>query len=289
MYKILIVWALSQELNVVKEHVKNLAIRNVKTSYLSTWVGNYNMILNLTRFLEQNSDFDFVVNVWVCWYVKLTQIKTPLNSSLPAKDWTRIRGDEDQLFNRWNLVIQIARILNLSNNKELIIPKLFDFWELSSIASSEVVVYDENDLNWESYVDMESYGFEKVCDSFSLPRIILKVPVDKVGDETRNFDFQKAKTMLESIDYKIFFEKIFNYLENTFSSHRNINEKEVFEKYKDYFWFTFSETEIFKRFYYRYLALVNDDFDIFFIDNKELSKKDFLKKLDEYLEWFLIK
>ncbi|MDD2870932.1 MAG: hypothetical protein PHS49_02980 [Candidatus Gracilibacteria bacterium] len=289
MYKILIVGALSQELNVVKEHVKNLAIRNVKTSYLSTGVGNYNMILNLTRFLEQNSDFDFVVNVGVCGYVKLTQIKTPLNSPLPAKDWTRVRGDEDQLFNRGNLVIQIARILNLSNNKELIIPKLFDFGELSSIASSEVVVYDENDLNGESYVDMESYGFEKVCDSFSLPRIILKVPVDKVGDETRNFDFQKAKTMLESIDYKIFFEKIFNYLENTFSSHRNINEKEVFEKYKDYFGFTFSETEIFKRFYYRYLALVNDDFDRYFDENKELTKKVFLKNLETYLEGFLIK
>jgi nucleoside phosphorylase len=32
----------------------------------------------------------------------------------------------------------------------------------------------------EKFVDMESYGFEMVCDSFSLPRIILKVPVDKI-------------------------------------------------------------------------------------------------------------
>jgi hypothetical protein len=41
-------------------------------------------------------------------------------------------------------------------------------------------VYDEKKLEEEKYVDMESYGFEKVCDSFSVARVILKIPVDKV-------------------------------------------------------------------------------------------------------------
>jgi nucleoside phosphorylase len=62
---------------------------------------------------------------------------------------------------------------------------------LVSIAASEKPVFDEKDLIQfssnmknknigEKFVDMESYGFEMVCDSFSLPRIILKVPVDKI-------------------------------------------------------------------------------------------------------------
>ncbi|MDP2395908.1 MAG: hypothetical protein Q8S84_09390 [bacterium] len=85
-----------------------------------------------------------------------------------------------------------------------------------------------------------------------------------------NFDFNKAKKSLsENIDYRLLFEKIYNYLENTFSFQRKIKENKVFEKYKDYFSFTFSENEIFKRLYYRYLALVNDNFDVYFEENKE--------------------
>ena len=67
MHKILIVSALSQELNTIKAQIKNLKIKNLKISFFTTWMGNYNTILNLTRFLEKN-DFDFLVNIWICWY-----------------------------------------------------------------------------------------------------------------------------------------------------------------------------------------------------------------------------
>jgi hypothetical protein len=261
MYKILVVWALSQEINIIKEQIKKLYFKNIKTSFLTTWIGNYNMILNLTRFLEKNPCFDFVINIWVCWYVDYT------------KD-----------------LLQIARIFNISNNKELIIPNLFNFWQLSSITCSEKIVYDSLNLDWENYVDMESYWFEKVCDSFVLPRIILKVPVDKIWLETKNFDFNKASILLKNnIDYKLLIDKIESYLDNTFTFQRNVVEKEKFEKYKIYFGFTFSENEIFKRLYYRYIALVNDDFNIYFDDNKELLKKNFLKELEKFLENFLVR
>lgn len=261
MYKILIVWALSQEINVIKDEIKKLGLRNIKTSFLTTWIWNYNMILNLTRFLEKNKDFDFVMNIWVCGYIN------------EKKD-----------------LLQIARIFNLSNKKELIIPHLVNYWELSSISTSEKVVYDKVDLDWEIYVDMESYWFEKVCDSFSLPRIILKIPIDRVWEETIKFDFNKAKDWLEkNIDYKLLFEKIISYLENTFTFQKIVHENLVFEKYKNNFWFTFSENEIFKRLYYRYLAFVNGDFEKYFDENKELEKREFLGVLEKYLGWFLIK
>lgn len=263
MKKILIVWALSQEINVVKEKIKELDLINYKTSFLTTWMGNYNMILNLTKFLE-NHNFDIVLNIWVCGY-------------------------KNDLVDKF---IQVWRIKNLANNKELIIPKILNYWKIVSIASSEKVIYNNEDLWDENFVDMESYGFEMVCDSFSIPRIILKVPVDKIGEETKNFDFKKAEENLRNnIDYKELFLQIDNYLENHFNiwkwKYKIHNDK--FEVYNEYFNFTFSENEIFKRLYYRYIALVNKDFDLYFSENKTENKKAFLKALEKFLETYLIR
>jgi len=262
MYKILIVWALSQEINPIKEEIKKLELRNVKTSFLTTWMGNYNMILNLTRFLE-NNDFDLIVNIWVCGYKKY-----------------------------YNDFIQIWRIYNLVNKKELIIPKIIDFWKFESIACSEAPIYKEKKLWDENYIDMESYGFEKVCDSFSIPRIILKIPVDKIWEETKKFDFKKAEKYLrENINYKELFDKIIIYLENHFNIWKGKYKvhNDIFDTYNEKFNFTFSENEIFKRLYYRYISLVNKDFNFYYEENKDENKKKFLKWLEKYLDKFLVK
>lgn len=262
MKKILIVWALSQEINVVREEIKKLELRNVKTSFLTTWMGNYNMILNLTRFLE-NHDFDLVLNIWVCGY----------------------KEENKEVFQVW-------RIKNIANNKELIIPKIINFSTVETISCSEKVVFEPNEIWEENFVDMESYGFEKVCDSFSIPRIIIKIPVDKIWNETKNFDFEKAENNLRnSVWYKELFENIIEYIENHFKIGKwkyDVHYTEI-DNYSEKLWFTFSEKEIFKRLYFRYLALVNKDFYLFFENNKEFKKKDFIKELENYLEDYLVK
>jgi len=251
--KILIVCALSAELNNIKEIVKNLGLRDIKLSFFTTWMGNYNTILNLTRFLENNS-FDFIINIWVCGY-KTEKIEA----------------------------FQVARIYNLANLKEVIVPNLIDFLSLQSIACSDKIIFDSLLIWDENFVDMESYGFEIVCDSFKIPRIILKIPVDKIWEETKNFDFEKASTFLkQNIDYKLLFEKISIYLENG-------EEKIDFEKYFKDFNFTFSEKEIFKKLYFRYKSLVWNDFEKYFEENNKVNKKLFLKWLEEFLDDFLVK
>lgn len=253
MKKILIVTALSQELNSIKSEIKKLKIPNLKISYLSTWMGNYNMIFNLTRFLEQNNNFDFLINIWVCGY----------------------RNEKKDFFQVW-------RIYNYSNNKEFIIPNLIKFWDLESIFCSEKVIFDWNLLDWEKFVDMESYGFEFVCDGFSVPRAIFKVPVDKIWTETKNFDFIKANTYLkENIDYKELIEKIFSYLDK-------LPEKVTFEKYFSFYNFTFSEKEIFKKLFYKYKALFSEDFLSYFEENNSYKKDDFLKNLEKYLKEYIL-
>ena len=57
---------------------------------------------------------------------------------------------------------------------------------------------------------MESWGIEYVCDKFRIPRVILKVPVDKIGEEV--FDKEKASKMLaENLDYGEIIKKLMDY------------------------------------------------------------------------------
>jgi hypothetical protein len=76
----------------------------------------------LTKFLE-NNEVDFVVNIWVYGY----------------KEW--LSDDESIRFQKisdYNLIhfIQIARIFNLVNKKELIVPQVLEFGKLESIVCS---------------------------------------------------------------------------------------------------------------------------------------------------------
>lgn len=253
MKKILIVTALSQELNSIKEKIKTLKMQNLKISYFTTWLWNYHTILNFTRFLEQNKDFDFIVNIWVCGYKE------------EKKDF-----------------FQVARIFNSANKKELIVPNLVDFWDLESIFCSEKIIFDWKDILEEKFCDMESFWFELVCESFSIPRMILKVPVDKIGDETKNFDFEKAKKYLqENIDYELLLTKILDYLNTKI-------EKKDFSKFLNFYNLTFSENIIFERNIYKFEALVKKDFSIYFEENKEKTKEKFFKDLNLFLKEFIL-
>ena len=257
MYNILIVSALSGELNPIKKEIKKTKFNGLNISFLSVWIWNYNMILNLTRFLE-NYEVDFIVNIWVCWY-----------------------KEENIDF------LQVWRVKNISNNRELIVPYIFDFWKIKSISSSEKIIYDRNEIE-EQFVDMESYWFEKVCENFKLPRIILKVPVDKIWEETKNFDFKKAeKKLKDNIDYLKLLKKIENYLD------KNKKEKIDLSMYYNYFSFSFTQKIIFEKLYNKYEVLTWENFEDYFlkyirnlkeIKNKKYESKRFLENIENFLE-----
>ncbi len=239
MYKILFVSALSWELKPIKERVKKLNIPNLKIDFFSTWMWNYNMILNLTKYLS-SKDYDFIVNIWSCWHKNLDKT-----------------------------IYQIARILNSSNDKELLVPINFKVSNLIDCYCFEKPVskFDIKD----SIVDMESYGFEMVADSFQLPRLILKTPVDNIWEK---FDKNIFLDNLDKIDFKNILESIKSYL-------KTIPQKDNLDNYIDYFGFSFSQKQIFKKLYNKYIALIWDDFESFFQENKQLWRKEFLKKLED--------
>lgn len=240
MYKILFTSALKQELTLVKERIKNLKVKS-KIDFLVSEIWNYKTIFNLTKFLSENK-YDFVVNIWICWHLKE------------------------------NSPFQVARIINIWTNKELVPPIPFKFLKLESIACSDKIIYDEKEINNEKYVDMESYWFEFVCDKFKVPRIILKVPFDKIwSKETTNFDKKLLENLMNKIDYEKLIEDITWFLD------RYKKEEIDFSKFFEHYKFTFSEKLIFEKLYYKYVSLVWDDFDKFFEENKGLDKKEFLK------------
>ena len=129
---------------------------------------------------------------------------------------------------------------------------------------------------------MESYWFELVCNTFNIPRIILKVPVDKIWEETKNFDFNKAKRFLkENIDYGKLIEKIEEFLNKTSSQPSPLEEKELMIKQKilnNYKW-TFSEKIILEKLLNKFIVLELGNLEDFFEKNKKLNKKEFLNKL----------
>jgi nucleoside phosphorylase len=142
-------------------------------------MGMYETIFNLTQVLDSQS-FDIVLNIGVCGYVSENK-------------------------NR----IQVARTVNMTTWKELIVPVFVEFGNLESIGCSEKVIKNGADL-WNymlNYGDMESRWIEYVCDKFRVPRVILKVPVDQIGEE--EFDREKAgKLLRQNLDYITIIKKL---------------------------------------------------------------------------------
>ncbi len=260
MTKILFVSALSAELKIVKEEIKKLNFKNIEISFLESWIWNYNTIFNLTKFLEQNNNFDFIINIWVCGY--------SFHSMPLLQDW------------EFKKVIQIWRIKNLANNKEKIIPNFLNFAEIESIACSENIVYNSSEIKEENFVDMESYWFELVAEKYNLPRIILKVPVDEIWEETKKFDFVKAKKFLkENIDYKKLMSELEEFLESKNLNLFDKKEEKLKNKILTYYKWTFSEKVILEKEINKFLVLELWDIEKFFEENKNLDKKEFLKRL----------
>lgn len=266
MKKILFVCALSQELNVVKEKTRWLFPWKLEMRYFTTWMWSYTSMKNLMDFLfkhsEKNSDgffdneFDFVVNLWICWYI---------DEYLPY--------------------FQVARIVELWWWKEQIVPQFIDFCPKKSICCSEKEIFYDDELKWEKYVDMESYWIEWACSMMKVPVIILKVPYDDISleKEKKELDFYDGLELLrENIDYKKLLEMIIHYLDT-------IPEKKDFSKYFNAYRFSFSDKENFKKLYYRYKALVWEEFDIYFDENKGKNRKVFLADLEDFLEEYIIK
>lgn len=211
-------------------------------------IGNIKTSIQLTHALALKS-YDIVINIWVCGY------KTEKESC-----------------------IQIVRTLYTPTNKEALVPQFIEYAPIRTIVCSETPVYNPNELPQYNYVDMESYAVENVCEYLRIPRLILKVPVDKIGAETRNFDTQKAQQQLrENIDMELLMKKISSYLSS-------LPKKYDSSLYQEHFRWTETERHILEYEIQKFVTLSDEDFHTFFQKHAGENKKDFLKKLKDYTQ-----
>lgn len=245
-YKLLIVVALAQELQVIKEQVKKLSITGLEIDFILSGIWSYNMIFFILEYIQKKWKPNFVMNLWVC-------------------------GCREKKSEK---LLQIVRIQSDSSDREELVPVYLSIWEFVSILSSERIVESSDAMKWENYVDMESYGVSFVSKKLNVPFIILKQPFDRVSKGSKAVDIWELKESLRAINYESIITDILKWIERNNVAVINLG------KYKQEFWLSFSEFEQFKK-YYNKLQAYKINFDNFYQKNKVLPKKDFLKKLKE--------
>lgn len=245
-HTILIVAALPVEIQELKRICKSYRVAGVKLKFLCSWVWNYKTLLSLQEYIISQKP-DFILNIGICGIANATV-------------------DTD--------IFQVARIKNLSNMRELIPPVYVDLYPLRSISCSETIVTDASQMEHELYVDMESYSIDMVSKKYSIAHTLIKIPFDIVGTESKNVSKADIVDYIGKYDYSEILKKIQIWCE------KNIRELPDWQYYKKYFWLSVTETENFKKCYYKIRAFDYDFYD-FFSKNKHLSKKEFFQKVEK--------
>lgn len=235
---ILFAVALAQELKIIKEEVKKIDLKWTKINFLLTWVWTLNTIYSIKDYISKNDKVDFIINLWVCW---------------------KINTDFNNFF-------QVYRIKNLSNNKEALSPVYIQNNELKSIACSDKIITNVNDLNSENFVDMESFWIDYICEKEKIPYIIIKKPLDIISDKSKNVNIKDLEYSLRWFNYHELINNINTFLNNN----KNINNNEIILELKQKYKLTFSETELLKKYINKCVSFWED---INFIDKNDLLIK----------------
>lgn len=183
MVSLLVLAATGPEMKVIKSKISQLKVPHLEVKYLTTGVGSHATIFSLTKILSTRTaedQFDILLNIWVCGYA------------------------EEKVDS-----IQVGSVMNIHTGKESIIPIPCLIWSIASIESSDIPVLQKHKSN---YYDMESFAIDYVAQQFQIPRIFIKVPVDKIWNETLCFDQEKAlKALSENINYKDIIKEVMKY------------------------------------------------------------------------------
>ena len=196
--KILVVAATPSELNAIKTGIKSAWIKsNMNIDYLCSWIWCYETISILEQYLTLHSEPTFIWNIWICWYWN------PNNEKVTDP-------------------IQVATVMNVHSEKELIIPIFTQIAQLKNCFSSENIINKKPvfskkvwTFNDEMFFDMECRWIEFVASKHKLPRLVLKFPFDFiwVGQHlSYKESAHETYELLSALPYKIYLKKILDWI-----------------------------------------------------------------------------
>jgi len=195
MMKILVVAAMPNEIKAIKEWIKSAWIKaNLDIDYLCCGIWNYETISSMEHYLTVNSKPTFIWNIWICGY------------------WNSKEGKKSD-------PIQVASIINLHTEKEMVIPPFLKIAPLKTCFCGENVILGKSEIenrNWikddEMYFDMESRWIEFVASKRKCPRLILKVPFDFIG-KSKQVESKSYRELSDKINESLKDLPYFSYLE----------------------------------------------------------------------------
>ena len=190
--KILVVAAMPNELKAIKEWIKSANLKvNLDIDYLCCGIWNYETISSLERYLTQNSEPVFIRNIWICGY------------------WNSENEKKSE-------PIQIASVINIHTEKEMIIPPFLQISPFKTCFCSENVILEKPkilNMDNEMYFDMESRWIEFIASKYKYPRLILKIPFDFIGED-KNVHLKNYKELSGKISKILKDLPYHNYLNN---------------------------------------------------------------------------
>lgn len=243
---ILFTIALPMEAKVIKQEIKNISLKWLKIDTLVTWVWVLNTVYSIKNYIEKWNKPDFIVNIWVC-------------------------GKKDETHNDF---FQAYRIKNLSNQKESLCPIYVKNLSLKSLACSDKIITDINEIGDENFVDMESFWIDFICDKEKIPYIIIKKPFDVVSKDSLKVEKWDLEKSLQWFDYETLLSQIQDFL----NQNKKDNFENIIQNIKEHFRLTFSETEMLKKHINKEIAFWNTQ-EWITKSFEELSKNEFLENI----------
>ena len=201
--KILVVTAMPNELKAIKEWVKSANLKeNLDIDYLCCGIWNYETISSLENYLAKNPEPTFIWNIWICGY------------------WSPKNEKKSE-------PIEVASVINIHTEKEMIVPPFLQIAPLKTCFSGENVILEKPELkkeNWmiddEMYFDMESWWVEFVASKWKYPRLILKVPFDFIGknEHVESKDYREISSkiveILNDLPYSDYLQRILEWIKS---------------------------------------------------------------------------
>ena len=193
--------AMPNELKAIKEWIKSANLKEkLDIDYLCCGIWNYETISSLENYLTKNSEPTFIWNIWICGY------------------WNPKNEKKSE-------PVQVASVINVHTEKEMIIPPFLEIASLKTCFSGENIVYKKPEFKkeiWtiddEMYFDMESRWIEVIASKYKYPRLILKIPFDFIVEDKdvkmkcyKELN-EKIIKILKSLPYHDYLEKILNWI-----------------------------------------------------------------------------